>query len=84
MKLRKIRCCRREIWQHPILCCLIRLDPRGVAREWERAMRKRLVRAVIFIAVAFGVAVGAANAAGAMEGIHFGGGAASSDGVTWG
>jgi hypothetical protein len=56
---------------------------RGVAREWERAMRKRLVRAVIFIAVAFGVAVGAANAAGAMEGIHFGGGAVVTDGSSW-
>jgi hypothetical protein len=46
-------------------------------------MRKRLVRAVIFIAVAFGVAVGAANAAGAMEGIHFGGGAVVTDGSSW-
>ena len=47
-------------------------------------MRKRLVRAVVFIAVAFGAAVGAANAAGAMEGMHFGGGAAVvRDGASW-
>jgi hypothetical protein len=46
-------------------------------------MRKRLVRAVIFIVVAFGVAIGAANAAGAMEGINFGG-TASTDVSTWG
>jgi len=45
-------------------------------------MRKRLVRAVIFIAIAFGVAIGAANAAGAMEGIHFGG-AVVTDGSSW-
>jgi hypothetical protein len=36
---------------------------------------------VIFIAVAFGAAIGAANAAGAMEGIHFGGGV--TDGSSW-
>jgi len=46
-------------------------------------MRKRLVRAVIFIAVAFGAPIGAANAAGAIEGIHFGGGAVS-DASSWG
>jgi hypothetical protein len=45
-------------------------------------MRKRLVRAVIFIAVAFGVAIGAANAAGAMDGVHFGG-VSAVDGSTW-
>jgi hypothetical protein len=45
-------------------------------------MRKRLVRAVIFIAVAFGAAIGAASAAGALEGFHFGGGA-TVDGSTW-
>ena len=45
-------------------------------------MRKRLVRMVIFIAIAFGVAVGAANAAGAMEGVHFGG-APISDSNSW-
>jgi hypothetical protein len=45
-------------------------------------MRKRLVRAVIFIAVAFGAAIGGANAAGAMEGIHFGG-TVVSDGSSW-
>jgi len=46
-------------------------------------MRKRLVRAVIFIAVAFGVAVGAAGAAGAVPGVHFGGGATVTDGASW-
>ena len=44
-------------------------------------MRKRLVRAVIFIAVAFGAAIGAASAAGAVD---FGNGVvSSSDGVIW-
>ena len=71
------------MWQHPILCRLIRLDPRGVAREWERTMRKRLVRAVILIAIASGIAIGAASAAGAMEGVNFGGGAAVLDGSSW-
>jgi hypothetical protein len=80
VKLRKIRCCRREIWQHPILCRLIRLDPRGVAREWERAMRKRLVRAVILIAIATGIAIGVADAAGAVDlPARF-----TSDSVSWG
>jgi hypothetical protein len=46
-------------------------------------MRKRLVRAVIFIAVAFGAAVGAASAAGAVPGVHFGGGATAVDGASW-
>jgi hypothetical protein len=45
-------------------------------------MRKRLVRAVIFIAVAIGLAVGGASAAGAMDGIHFGG-APTSDSNSW-
>jgi hypothetical protein len=59
----------------------IRPDPRGVAREWESGtMRKRLVRAVIFIAVATGVAVGAAGAAGATE---FGSHLRSSAGIIW-
>ena len=38
-----------------------------MAREWERAMRKRLVRAVILIAIATGIAIGVADAAGAVE-----------------
>jgi hypothetical protein len=41
-------------------------------------MRKRLVRAVIFIAVATGIAVGGASAAGAVT-LH----APTSDGVFW-
>jgi hypothetical protein len=81
VKLRKIRCCRREIWQHPILCCLIRLDPRGVAREWERAMRKRLVRAVILIAIASGIAIGVGSAAGAVD---LGRPMVATDGISWG
>src|SRR5512133_2572329 len=67
VKLRKIRCCSSGNRQHQILCRLIRLDPRGVAREWERAMRKRLVRAVILIAIASGIAIGVADAAGAVD-----------------
>jgi hypothetical protein len=43
-------------------------------------MRKRLVRVVIFIAVATGVAVGAASAAGATE---FGGHLVSTAGIIW-
>lgn len=35
-------------------------------------MRKRLVRAVIFIAVALGIAIGAAGAAGAVGAFDFG------------
>ena len=66
-KLRKIRSCWSRKWQHPILCRLIRLDPRGVAREWEKTMRKRLVRAVILIAIASGIAIGVADAAGAVD-----------------
>jgi hypothetical protein len=42
-------------------------------------MRKRLVRAVIFIAIATGVAVGAAGAAGAV-----GAQTTISDGIFWG
>jgi hypothetical protein len=42
-------------------------------------MRKRLVRAVIFIAVAMGVAIGAASAAGAVGAPH----ATVTDGVFW-
>jgi hypothetical protein len=45
-------------------------------------MRKRLVRAVIFIAIAFGAAIGAANAAGAMEGLNIGN-TAVFDGSSW-
>jgi len=43
-------------------------------------MRKRLVRAVVFIAVAIGVAVGGASAAGAVD---FGHAVVSTDGVIW-
>jgi hypothetical protein len=44
-------------------------------------MRKRLVRAAVFIAVALGVAVGAAGAAGA---VNFGGHpAATINGTMW-
>lgn len=47
-------------------------------------MRKRLVRALVFVAVAVGVAVGAAGAAGALESFHFGGpDRAATSGVTW-
>ena len=42
-------------------------------------MRKRLVRAVILIAIASGIAIGVADAAGAID---FGG-AATVDGSTW-
>jgi hypothetical protein len=43
-------------------------------------MRKRLVRAVIFFAIATGIAVGAASAAGAVElGPHV----ASTAGIIW-
>jgi hypothetical protein len=45
-------------------------------------MRKRLVRAVILIAIATGIAVGVADAAGAIEGFHFGG-AVVTDGSSW-
>jgi len=45
-------------------------------------MRKRLVRAVILLAIATGIAIGVADAAGAIEGINFGG-AATLDGSTW-
>jgi hypothetical protein len=41
-------------------------------------MRKRIVRAMIFIAVATGVAVGGASAAGAVT-LH----APTSDGIFW-
>ena len=79
-KLHKIRCCSVKFWRHQLLCCQIRLDPRGVAREWESGtMRKRLVRAVIFIAVATGLAVGGASAAGAVT-LN----SPVSDGVFWG
>jgi hypothetical protein len=44
--------------------------------EWM--MRQRLVRAVVFVAIAFGVAVGGAAAAGAV-GVHV----AVSDGMSW-
>jgi hypothetical protein len=40
-------------------------------------MRKRLIRALIFIMVAVGVALGAAGAAGALD-------AEFSDGMSWG
>jgi hypothetical protein len=61
---------------------LIHLDPRGVAGEWEwGTMRKRLVRAIVFVAVAIGVAVGAAGAAGALD---FGSGySVNTDGAAW-
>jgi len=44
-------------------------------------MRKRLIRALIFIMVAVGVAVGAAGAAGA---ISLPGAESGSDGMSWG
>ncbi|HVD27789.1 MAG TPA: hypothetical protein VNC79_04730 [Mycobacteriales bacterium] len=44
-------------------------------------MRKRLVRAIVFIAVAIGVAVGAANAAGALD--LGGSSTVSTDGINW-
>lgn len=43
-------------------------------------MRKRLIRATVFIAVVLGVAVGAANAAGAAD---LGGQVASTAGIIW-
>jgi len=43
-------------------------------------MRKRLVRAAVFIAIATGLAVGAAGAAGAAE---FGGHLKTTAGVVW-
>jgi hypothetical protein len=45
-------------------------------------MRKRLIRGLIFIAVAVGVAVGASSAAGAMD-LDFGSTAVTVDGSTW-
>ena len=45
-------------------------------------MRKRLIRALIFIAVAVGVAVGTSTAAGALD-FDFGSRTASIDGSTW-
>jgi hypothetical protein len=42
-------------------------------------MRKRLIQALIFIAVALGVAVGAAGAAGAI-GLH----GFANEGISWG
>ena len=44
-------------------------------------MRKRLVRAVILIAIASGIAIGVADAAGAID---FGGTTMSTDGTLWG
>jgi hypothetical protein len=47
-------------------------------------MRKRLVRALVFIAVTLGVAAGAANAAGAADLSSFrGGGGITTDGMNW-
>jgi hypothetical protein len=43
-------------------------------------MRKRFVRALIFVAVAVGVAVGASSAAGALD---FGGSSAVVDSTSW-
>jgi hypothetical protein len=47
-------------------------------------MRKRLVRALIFVAVAVGAAVGGASAAGALD-FDFGtaGGAIGGDSTSW-
>lgn len=45
-------------------------------------MRKRFVRALIFIAVAIGVAVGASSAAGALD-FDFGGSSPVTDGSAW-
>jgi len=44
-------------------------------------MRKRLVRAVILIAIASGIAIGVADAAGAVD---LGRSSVATDGVTWG
>jgi hypothetical protein len=43
-------------------------------------MRKRVVRAAVFIAIALGIAVGAAEAAGA---VTFGPHSVSTDGAAW-
>jgi hypothetical protein len=43
-------------------------------------MRKRLIRALVFVAVALGVAVGAAGAAGALDASQFG---VVTDGSVW-
>jgi hypothetical protein len=45
-------------------------------------MRKRLIRALIFIAIAVGVAVGASSAAGALD-LDFGSTSSTVDGSTW-
>jgi hypothetical protein len=44
-------------------------------------MRKRLVRAMVLIAIALGIAIGVADAAGAVD---LGRSMVSSDGMTWG
>ena len=44
-------------------------------------MQKRLIKALIFIVVALGLAVGAASAAGAISPF---GSSDSTDGITWG
>ena len=44
-------------------------------------MRKRLVRALVFIALALGVAVGASSAAGAIDSFDLGGSVV--DGSMW-
>ena len=45
-------------------------------------MRKRLIRALIFVAVAIGVAIGAGSAAGAID-LDFGSSTATVDGSSW-
>jgi hypothetical protein len=45
-------------------------------------MRKRLIRALIFIVIALGVAIGAAGAAGAID-LNLSGDTGT-DGMTWG
>ena len=46
-------------------------------------MRKRLVRALVFAAVALGVAVGAAGAAGALDSGHPGAERIAPNGSVW-
>ena len=46
-------------------------------------MRKRLVRALIFLIIAVAGAFGAASVAGAFDGSPSSGGVSSSDGISW-
>ena len=47
------------------------------------SMRKRLVRALIFLIIAVAGAFGAASVAGAFDGSPSSGGVSSSDGISW-